>query len=184
MKFLSIILLLSVGFNLAKAQNDYRLVKDHSNNFKLELPSVWNFLPITEDEFRIDVALPATSEEARLYNKCFDSVVFYIERYKGSLQEVLKQHHYVVRNDSVYKTEGKQWKYLPYNLRNGYKAIVAPKSIKIDCALYTGKNKTNGVADEIFIWQPNTTKVIVIKTNGKPLDADVKTKILTSFKFI
>ena len=74
MKFLSIILLLSVGFNLAKAQNDYRLVKDHSNNFKLELPSVWNFLPITEDEFRIDVALPATSEEARLYNKCFDSV--------------------------------------------------------------------------------------------------------------
>lgn len=183
MKQLLFILTL-ILLNQIKAQNNFRLVKDHANNFKLELPSVWNFLPITEDEYRIDVALPATSEEARLYNKCFDSVVFFVERYKGSLQEILKQHNYIVRNDSVYKTEGKQLKYLPYNLRNGYKAIVSTKSIKIDCALYTGKNKTNGLADEIFIWQPNTTKVIVIKTNGKPLDADVKTKILTSFKFI
>lgn len=183
MKTLSI-LLFFYFFYSAKAQNNYRLVKDHAHNFKLELPSVWNFLPITEDEFRIDVAIPATSEEARLYNKCFDSVVFYVERYKGTLQEVLKQHNYLVRNDSVFKSEGKQLKFLQYNLRNGYKAIIATKSIKIDCALYSGKNKTNGIADEIFIWQPNTTKVIVFKTNGKPLDADVKTKILTSFKFI
>ncbi len=171
-------------FSVLHSQNNYRTQKDNANNFKLDLPSVWNFLPISDDEYRIDVAIPSTSEESKIYNKCFDSVVFYIERYKGTLQEILLQHNYIIKNDSVFKKSGKTNKYIPYTIRNGYKAIVATKNVQINCELYQNKNKNMGVADEIFIWQPNTTKVIVIKTNGRALDIEVKTKLLTSFKFI
>jgi hypothetical protein len=178
--FISSVLIISQ----LQSQSIYRTQKDNANNFKFDLPSVWNFLPITEDEYRIDVAIPSTSEEGKIYNKCFDSVVFYIERYKGNLNEIVLQHNYIVRNDSVFKKTGKTAKFIPYTIRNGYKAIISSKSIQITCDLYKGKNQNMGVAEEIFIWQPNTTKVIVIKTNGKAIDSEVKTRILTSFKFI
>jgi hypothetical protein len=155
----------------------FKTYKDTAHKISFDIPAYWKII-FSKDQGKL-ICIPATKARSKLYEDCFDGIVFAIDFENYGIDSLLHQFDKV---DNNYFTSDRIRHDVPIKFIKGkdWKGVRHDNICGIDCR---GNGFHAGAGECQFFYFCKANMTVEIGTFGRALDEKIITRLITSFKF-